>query len=147
MRALREAAGELPVNHRLPPDIDPDACLASIRRHLDSRGFPDISLAVLGSVGSQKLPVEHRLVQAACAVLASRGMAPVIWPCRGTSGPTGHFNVILRTGVLGATGLGYASGHAGPDEFLVVEGDGRAGGLPELAASSADLVVAYARMT
>ncbi|MGK7869537.1 M20/M25/M40 family metallo-hydrolase [Falsiroseomonas sp. E2-1-a20] len=116
------------IDHRLPPDIDPDACLARIRGHLDCHGYPDIGLRVLGAVGSQKLPVEHDLVRAARAALARQGIAPTIWPCRGTSGPTGHFSAILGKGVLGATGLGYASGHSGPDEFLVIEGDGRVGG-------------------
>jgi acetylornithine deacetylase/succinyl-diaminopimelate desuccinylase-like protein len=141
------AVARCTIDHRLPPDIDPDACLASIRRHLDRRGFADIGLKVLGSVGSQRLPVEHALVRAACAALARRGIEPTLWPCRGTSGPTGHFSAILHKGVLGATGLGYASGHSGPDEYLVIEGDGRVGGLPELQASFADLVLEYAGTT
>ncbi len=132
------------IDHRLPPDIDPDACLARIRDHLDRHGYPDIALKVLGLVGSQKLPVEHALVRAARTALARRGVAPTLWPCRGTSGPTGHFSAILGKGVLGATGLGYASGHSGPDEFLVIEGDGRVGGLTELETSFADLVLDYA---
>ncbi|MGG5890029.1 M20/M25/M40 family metallo-hydrolase [Falsiroseomonas sp. HC035] len=132
------------IDHRLPPDIDPDACLARIRSHLDRQGYPDIGLRVLGAVGSQKLPVEHDLVRAARAALSRRGIEPTIWPCRGTSGPTGHFSAILGKGVLGATGLGYASGHSGPDEFLVIEGDGRVGGLTELVGSLADLVLDYA---
>lgn len=134
------------IDHRLPPDIDPEACLARIRAHLDRHGFPDIALTVLGQVGSQKLQPDHPLVRAARAVLSRRGIEPVLWPCRGTSGPTGHFSAILGKGVLGATGLGYASGHSGPDEFLVVEGDGRVGGLTELVSSFADLVLDYAGM-
>jgi acetylornithine deacetylase/succinyl-diaminopimelate desuccinylase-like protein len=132
------------IDHRLPPDIDPDTCLARIRSHLDRHGFPDIGLRVLGAVGSQKLPVDHDLVRAARAALARQGVTPTLWPCRGTSGPTGHFSAILGKGVLGAAGLGYASGHSGPDEFLVIEGDGRVGGLTELETSLADLVLEYA---
>jgi len=88
--------------------------------------------------------VDDALVQAALATFEARGIEPVIWPCRGTSGPTGHFSKQLGLGVLGATGTGYASGHSGPDEFLVVEGDGRVGGLTELEQSFADLVLTYA---
>jgi acetylornithine deacetylase/succinyl-diaminopimelate desuccinylase-like protein len=132
------------IDHRLPAGLDPDACLAKIRRHLDSRGYADIGLRVLGSVGAQKLNVEDALVQAALGVFARAGIEPVVWPCRGTSGPTGHFGRALGVGVLGSTGIGYASGHTGADEFLVIEGDGKVGGVVELEAALADLVSAYA---
>ncbi len=132
------------IDHRLPPDLDPEACLARIRAHLDRHGYPDIGLKVLGMVGPQKLPAGHPLVRAAVAALARRGVAPTLWPCRGTSGPSGHFSALLGKGVLGSTGQGHASGHTGPDEFLVVEGDGRVGGLTDLVGSFADLLLEYA---
>jgi acetylornithine deacetylase/succinyl-diaminopimelate desuccinylase-like protein len=132
------------IDHRLPAGLDPDACLAKIRRHLDARGYADIGLRVLGSVGAQTLGVEDALVQAALEVFAQARIEPVVWPCRGTSGPTGHFSQALGVGVLGSTGIGYASGHTGADEFLVIEGDGKVGGLVELEASLAALVAGYA---
>jgi hypothetical protein len=49
--------------------------------------------------------------------------------------------------VLGSTGQGHASGRTGTDEFLVVEGDGRVGGLSELVGSFADLLLDYASIT
>lgn len=60
---------------------------------------------------------------------------------RGASGPSGHVSAPPGKGVPGSTGQGHASGHAGPDAFLVVEGDGRVGGLTELAGSFADLLL------
>lgn len=134
------------IDHRLPPGLSPEACLARIRAHLDARGYPEIGLKVLAMVGPQRLPAGHALVRAAVAALTRRGVAPVLWPCRGTSGPSGHFSALLGKGVLGATGQGHASGHTGPDEFLVVEGDGRVGGLNELIGSFADLLLDFARL-
>jgi acetylornithine deacetylase/succinyl-diaminopimelate desuccinylase-like protein len=132
------------IDHRLPAGLDPDRCLGLIRRHLDARGYADIGLRVLGSVGAQTLGVEDALVRAALGVFAQAGIEPVVWPCRGTSGPTGHFSHALGVGVLGSTGIGYASGHTGADEFLVIEGDGKVGGVAELHATLAALVTAYA---
>jgi acetylornithine deacetylase/succinyl-diaminopimelate desuccinylase-like protein len=132
------------IDHRLPPGLDPEACLDRIRRHLDRHGYADIGIKVLGEVSAQAVGLDDPLVRAALAAFAARSIEPVLWPCRGTSGPTGHFSRQLGLGVLGATGTGYASGHSGPDEFLVVEGDGRVGGLTELEQSFADLVLAYA---
>ncbi len=68
----------------------------------------------------------------------------VIWPCRGTSGPSSNLSTRLGLGVLTGASLGYASGHAGPDEFLVIEGDGRVGGLGDFIGSLADLVLEFA---
>lgn len=131
------------IDHRLPPGLEPEACLARVRAHLDRQGYPDIVLNVLAMVGPQKLPAGHPLVRAAGVALARRGVAPTLWPCRGTSGPSGHFSALLGKGVLGSTGQGHASGHTGPDEFLVVEGDGKVGGVNELVGSFADLLLDY----
>ena len=132
------------IDHRLPPGLDPAVCLAKLRAHLDAGGYPDIGLKVLGMVGPQKLAADHALVRAALTVLQRRGRDPVIWPCRGTSGPSGNFSTQLGLGVLTGAGLGYASGHAGPDEFLVIDGGGQVGGLTDFIGSLADLVLEFA---
>jgi hypothetical protein len=56
----------------------------------------------------------------------------------------GFFSQMLGLKLLGATGIGYASGHSAGNEFLVVEGDGKVGGLVELEQSYADLLYSYA---
>jgi hypothetical protein len=84
------------------------------------------------SVGAQKLSVEDDMAQAALRVFDDWKADPVIWPRKGVSGPSGVFSQLLGLPVLGSTGMGYTSGHAGPNEFLVTEGDGAVGGLVEL---------------
>lgn len=132
------------VDHRLPPDLDPQVCLQKIRRHLDRHGYSDIGIKVLMSVGAQKLSVGDDLAQAALRVYDAWNLKPIVWPRRGASGPTGIFTQMLGLKVLGSTGLGYASGHSEANEFLVVEGDGKVGGLVELEQSLADLIYSYA---
>ena len=132
------------IDHRLPPDLDPEVCLAKIRAHLDRNGYDDIGIKVLMSVPPQKLSVTDEIAQAAIRVFRVWGIQPVVWPRKGASGPMGFFSHILGLRVLGATGMGHASGHSGGNEFLVIEGDGRVGGLQELEQSFVDLLLSYA---
>lgn len=132
------------IDHRLPPGLTPQGCLDKLRAHLDRHGYGDIELRTLMMVDAQTLDPDTPLVRAAMRVFAERGLEPIVWPRRGLSGPEAHFNRILGLPVVGSTGLGHATGHAAPDEFIVVEGDGRVGGLVELTQSFADLIYAYA---
>jgi acetylornithine deacetylase/succinyl-diaminopimelate desuccinylase-like protein len=132
------------IDHRLPPDLDPQVCLQKIREHLDQHGYSDINIKVLMSIGAQKLNVADEIAQAALRVFRAWDLDPAIWPRKGASGPTGLFSQLLDLNVLGATGMGYASGHSAANEFLVVEGDGKVGGLVELEQSFADLIYSYA---
>ncbi len=132
------------IDHRLPPDLDPEVCLQRIREHLDAQGYTDIHIETLMSVGSQSLHLDDELAQAALAVFASWQVEPTIWPRRGASGPTGNFSQILGLKVLSSTGLGYASGHSSGNEFLVIEGNDQVGGLVELTNSYVDLLFSYA---
>jgi acetylornithine deacetylase/succinyl-diaminopimelate desuccinylase-like protein len=132
------------IDHRLPPDLDPQQCLQRIREHLDAQGYADIQLQTLMSVGAQSLDLSHDLARAALNYFAQWQVEPMIWPRRGASGPTGYFSQMLGLQVLGSTGLGYASGHSSGNEFLVIEGNDQVGGLVELTCSYADLLFSYA---
>ena len=132
------------IDHRLPPDLDPQQCLQRIREHLDAQGYADIQLETLMSVGAQSLDLSHDLARAALNYFAQWQVEPMIWPRRGASGPTGYFSQMLGLQVLGSTGLGYASGHSSGNEFLVIEGNDQVGGLVELTCSYADLLFSYA---
>lgn len=132
------------IDHRLPLNLDPEDIQQKIRTHLDLHGYGDIGIRTLMSVGAQKLGIEDDIAQAALRVFDEWKADPVIWPRKGVSGPSGVFSQLLGFPVLGSTGMGYASGHAGPNEFLVTEGDGAVGGLVELEQSFADLVYSYA---
>ena len=132
------------IDHRLPPDLDPQVCLQKIRTHLDHHGYKDIGIKVLMSVPAQKLSVKDDIAQAGLRVFKGWDIEPTVWPRRGASGPMGFFSQMLGLKVLGATGIGHASGHSAGNEFLVTEGDGKVGGLVELEQSLADLLYSYA---
>ena len=132
------------IDHRLPPDLDPNICCEKIRSHLDNHGFSDIGIKVLMAVPAQKLSVTDDIAKAGLRIFKSWGIEPTVWPRRGASGPMGFFTQMLDIKLLGATGIGYASGHSAPNEFLVIEGDGKVGGLQELEQSFVDLLYSYA---
>ena len=132
------------IDHRLPLDMDPQRVLQKIREHLERMGYGDIGVRTLMSIGAQRLNIEDDIAQAALSVFEDWEMEPVVWPRKGVSGPSGAFSQMLGLPVLGSTGVGFASGHAGPNEFLVTEASGAVGGLVELEQSYADLVYAYA---
>ncbi len=132
------------IDHRLPPDLDPNVCRQKIRDHLDRHGYEDVGMKVLMAVPAQKLSVTDDVARAGLRVFDSWNVKPTVWPRRGASGPMGFFSQMLGLKLLGATGIGYASGHSAPNEFLVIEGDGKVGGLVELEQSFVDLIYSYA---
>jgi acetylornithine deacetylase/succinyl-diaminopimelate desuccinylase-like protein len=132
------------IDHRLPLDMDPEKCLVRLRSHLDRHGYSDIAIKTLMTVSPQGPSIDDDIVRAALDTFKLWDVNPVLWPCKGTSGPAGHFNKLLGLSVLGSTGMSYTSGFSGPNEFLVTEGNGRVGGLVEMEQSFADLIYAYA---
>jgi acetylornithine deacetylase/succinyl-diaminopimelate desuccinylase-like protein len=132
------------IDHRLPPNLEPNDIANKIRKHLDKHGFNDVTIKILMAVPPQKLSVNDDIAQAGLRVFEKWNIEPTVWPRKGASGPMGFFSQMLGLKVLGATGMGYASGHSAANEFLVVEGDGNVGGLIELEQSMADLLYSYA---
>ena len=59
------ASAQCTIDHRLPPDLDPERCTEKIREHLDRHGYDDIHLEVLMSVGAQSIDLHDDLAQAA----------------------------------------------------------------------------------
>ena len=125
--------------------MDPNDICQKIRDHLDKHGFSDVGIKVLMAVPAQKLSVTDDVAKAGLARLRFLEHQTLRYGLRrGASGPMGFFSKMLGVKLLGATGMGYASGHSAPNEFLVIEGDGKVGGLSELERSFVDLLYSYA---
>jgi acetylornithine deacetylase/succinyl-diaminopimelate desuccinylase-like protein len=133
------------VDIRLPAALDPHDIQAKIRRHLDERGYTDITIEPLeASMGDNPLRIQDDAFQAAMRVFQLWNLEPVIWPRRGAGGPTGFFSRMLDLKILNSTGIGYASGHSDANEYLVIQGNERVGGLMQLEQSLADLLFSFA---
>ncbi len=133
------------IDIRLPYDMDPFDIMNKIRGHLDTHGFSDITITPL-ETSSAEIPISTSddIFKASLRVFDEWNIKPVIWPRRGSGGPTGFFSKMLGLKSLSSTGFSYASGHSGPDEYMVVEGNDKVGGLLEFEKSLADLIYSFA---
>ncbi len=132
------------IDIRLPYNMDPIDILNKIRKHLDKNGYSDITLTPLETSSAEiPLNVSDALLQSSLKVFEEWNISPLIWPRKGAGGPTGFFSKMLGLKALNSTGLSYATGHSGPDEYMVIEGNDKVGGLLEFEESLADLLYSF----
>ncbi len=128
---------------RVPRTWNVQAVLASIRKRLDGAGFPDVEIDVHGAFNGSSVDRVAPVVRAAQALFASRGLDIVWWPMTGGGGPWSLFAEEFGIPVLRDVGLGHGRASA-VDEYLVVDGSGRVGGLVDMAASYAEFMLRLA---
>ncbi len=107
------------VDSRLPPDLRPDVALRQIRRHLDARGFDDITIRQLSGYPPSQTSVNDAMVQAAIGVFNKYTDPPGVWPRLAGSAPFYQFTERLQLPLVLA-GLGHGSGAHAPNEYMVV---------------------------
>jgi acetylornithine deacetylase/succinyl-diaminopimelate desuccinylase-like protein len=116
---------------RLVPNQDPRDVIPTIRQHLDSRGFPDISITPLmdgyyPSKSRLREPVNQALLQ----TYKEADMTPEIWPVIAGSAPFYWFTDYLKAPVA-AGGIGHGGRMHAPDEYIVHEGNEKLAGMKE----------------
>ena len=110
------------MDFRLVPDQDPDDIFTKLRRHLDSRGFSDITLRLVAGVRPARTPVSDPLVEVVRrAVVDAYGREPIIVPTMAGTGPLHPFVATLGLPTADI-GIGYPDTriHA-PDENIRIE--------------------------
>jgi acetylornithine deacetylase/succinyl-diaminopimelate desuccinylase-like protein len=110
------------MDFRLVPDQDPDDIFTKLRRHLDSRGFSDITLRLLSGERPARTPVTDPLVEVVRrAVMDAYGQEPLIVPTMEGTGPLYPFVATLGLPTADI-GIGYPDTriHA-PDENIRIE--------------------------
>jgi acetylornithine deacetylase/succinyl-diaminopimelate desuccinylase-like protein len=136
------------VDSRLPYGLHPDTALALIRRHLDARGFDDITIRKLSGYPAAQTSVDAPLVQAAIGVFNKYGYTPSVSPRLAGSAPFYQFTERLGLPLVFA-GFGHGSGAHAPNEYMVItpkEGSGIAG-LSEIEKAYVDVLFALAKQT
>lgn len=133
------------VDSRLVPNQDPDAQLALIRKHLDAKGFGDVTIRKLSGYPPAQSSVEAPLVRAAIGVFNKLGLTPSVAPRIAGSAPYYVFTERLGLPMV-AAGLGHGSGAHAPNEYLVVEpkAGSKIGGLAAMEKAYVDLLYALA---
>ncbi len=110
------------MDFRLVPDQDPDDILAALRRHLDSRGFGDITVRRLSAERPARTPVTDAFVAVVRrAAQDTYGREPIIVPSMAGTGPLYPFVATLGLPTADI-GIGYPEAriHA-PDENIRIE--------------------------
>lgn len=107
---------------RLVSEMDPDDIKAKIRRHLDTHGFPEIEMKVIGHYGPSCTPSTDPCVDAAARAGKILGYDSIFWPRYYACVPLFSFNSeplnlpVISAGV-GRMGRLYAA-----NEYITVEG-------------------------
>jgi acetylornithine deacetylase/succinyl-diaminopimelate desuccinylase-like protein len=108
------------IDFRLVPDQNPDDILEKLRRHLDTQGFDDISIEVMGAERPGVMDPEHPLVRLASETAEEvYGRPATLLPLSGGTSPTYLF---LERGVpVVAPGIGYPDNRLhSPNEHIRV---------------------------
>ncbi|MEJ2745630.1 MAG: M20/M25/M40 family metallo-hydrolase, partial [bacterium] len=97
------------LDFRMVPDMTPEKLLAYLRRHLDERGFSDITVHKLGHIMPAKTDCEDKIVHAAVAALREVcDKEPIVYPVAPWSGPLNDV-----CGELNIPSVAFGVGHAG----------------------------------
>jgi acetylornithine deacetylase/succinyl-diaminopimelate desuccinylase-like protein len=102
-----EAVAKL--DFRLVPDMTPEKLLVFLRRHLDERGFGDITIHPLGGIMPARTDCEDKIVHAAVAAIREVcDKEPIVYPVAPWSGPLNDI-----CGELHIPSVAFGVGHAG----------------------------------
>lgn len=102
-----EAVAKL--DFRMVPDMTPEKLLQYLRRHLDERGFSDVTIHKLGHIMPAKTDCEDEIVHAAIAATQEAcNKEPIVYPVAPWSGPLDDV-----CGTLGIPSVAFGVGHAG----------------------------------
>ncbi len=117
---------------RVVPDQKKEDMMPLVRRHLDSHGFEDIKMREVDTGYDWcRCSVKEPVVQAMIRSFEAFGGKPSIWPTSGGSVPFYAFSRILGLPFT-MGGIGHSSLAHSPNEYMVVEGNKKVAGLPEV---------------
>jgi acetylornithine deacetylase/succinyl-diaminopimelate desuccinylase-like protein len=111
----------LKIDFRLVPDQDPYQVYDQLRRHLDSQGFPDIEIEVLGPEYPARTAMDDPLVEVVVGTAREvYGVEPVVYPLTAGTGPM--YDLCQKFGIPAvSTGVGNAeSNNHAPNENVVI---------------------------
>jgi acetylornithine deacetylase/succinyl-diaminopimelate desuccinylase-like protein len=128
---------------RIPRTWDVQETLRAIRRRLDGAGFADVEMDVAGAYNGSRVSRDAPVVRAAEALFAARGVDIAWMPVTGGGGPWSLFAERFGMSVLRDVGYGHGRSSA-VDEYLVLEGTDRIGGMVEMALSHAEFMMRLA---
>lgn len=143
------------VNIRLVPDQEPDTVMTRVRDHLDNHGFGEITIRApeSGRLAGQnyagytwsKTNVNEPVVQAVLEAYRKNNIPVRIRPHSAGSEPKYLFNRPPLSLPMCLGGLGHGGRHHSPNEYFVIEGNEKVGGLVDCEKSHVDILYNYAQ--
>lgn len=118
--------------------------MPKIRAHLDGHGFTDMAIRPLNGYAWAKTSVRADVVQAVLRVYRDHDIEPLIMPHTGGSAPMYLYSREPLTLPVCGGGLGHGARAHSPDEYFVIEGNDRVGGLVECERSHVEMLYSYA---
>jgi acetylornithine deacetylase/succinyl-diaminopimelate desuccinylase-like protein len=132
------------IDSRLVPDQKVSAQADLVRAHLDKHGFSDIEMRRLGGGDEwSQTSVKEPVVQASLGMYREHGIEPMVWPRGAGSSPQWEYTRKLGL-PAGGGALGHGSRAHADDEYIVVDGGGKVGGIVESEQSIVDLIYGFA---
>lgn len=131
---------------RLIPNQNTKRTLKQIMTHLDNHGYSDILVEVLAAVESCRTSINENIATSLIRAYEKIGIEYQIWPSSIATIPIYLFNqeplnLPFATGCVGSGGHSH-----GPNEYAVVKGSGKIGGLAEYEGLIASVIHEYGRM-
>lgn len=130
---------------RLVPDQSSEEVIPKIRRHLDKRGYTDITVRSLDPYEWSKTSVKEPIVKAMIQAYRRLGYEPEIWPHNASSVPYHLFNRGPLHLPFCDGGLGHGGRAHAPDEYFVIEGNDKVAGLAGCEKSYVAILDGYAK--
>ena len=131
---------------RVPRGFSVQKVVRQIRDHLDSQGFSDIELKVMAANDSSHTGVETDLVRAIRNAFDDMEVPLVMAPYSGGGGPWSLYSTDLGLPIIRSVGVGGGGNPGAANEYLVIEGNGKVGGLVECELSHVYMLKAYLKM-
>ena len=135
------------IDMRLVPDMDPHDIVAKIRLHLDERGYEGIRIHINSANPACQTNPDSEIIRAAVRAMRPFGVEAKPWPRNMGFFPAYIFGGPPLNLDFCVAGLGHGARAHGPDEYFVIEGDGRVKGLREMEQSYARVLYEFAAGT
>lgn len=128
----------IPRGYKAKPVVD------GIRRHLDRMGYQDVEFNAMGAFDPSKQDESSDLVRSLHKAFATMEVPLITPPGSGGGGPWSIFTTEFGMPMIRSVGVGVGGGTGGPNEYMVIDGKGPAGGLVECELSHMHILKAYA---
>ena len=127
---------------RVPRGYRAQTAVRLVREHLDAAGYEDVEFNAMGAYDPSSADPNSELVRSIVRAFDTMEVPLSVAPFSGGGGPWSLFPTEL--GIPMVRGVGVGGGNAGANEYLVLDGTDKMGGLVECSLSHIHMLKSYA---